>query len=100
MAEHEAYRELSALHALEALDASERQSLETHLAACAECRTALIEWRDAAGLLAHASTPTAPGDQLRAQILAAVRAETRPLKSGAASATVVQMPQPKSNLWP
>jgi anti-sigma-K factor RskA len=101
MDNHQQYQESLALHALDALDATEARSLEAHLASCAECRAALIEWRDATGLLAYASTPAAPSDELRARILAAARAETRAPQSES-SARVVPMPiaPRRSNLWP
>src|SRR5262245_50581704 len=98
MAEHQQFQELLAMQALDALDAGERTLLEAHLAECSACRVALIEWRDAAGLLAHGARPTAPSDGLRARILASVRAETRSLKSSETSARVVPMPQRKSNM--
>src|SRR5258708_3142246 len=99
MDDHQQYQELLALHALDALDAPEPRLLEAHLATCAECRAALVEWRDATGLLAHAATPAAPSNELRARILAAVQAETREPQ---ASAKVVPMPIAlrRSNLWP
>jgi anti-sigma-K factor RskA len=99
MDDHQQYQELLALHALDALDASEKPLLEAHLATCAECRAALSEWRDATGLLAHASTPAAPSDELRARVLAAARAETRAPQT---KSQVVQMPMAprRSNLWP
>ena len=102
MDDHQQYQESLALHALEALDATEARSLEAHLASCAECRAALSEWRDATGLLAHASTPKAPSDELRARILAAARAETRASQPLETSARVVPMPiaPRRSNLWP
>jgi anti-sigma-K factor RskA len=104
MDDHQQYQELLALHALDALDAAEARLLEAHLATCAECRAALIEWRDATGLLVHAATPAAPSDELRARILAAARAETRAGQPTANSAKVVPMPMPiaprRSNLWP
>ena len=86
---------------LDALDAAEARSLEAHLASCAECRAALIEWRDATGLLAYAATPAAPGDELRGRILAAARTETRTPQTEA-SAKVVPLPiaPRRSNLWP
>ena len=101
MDDHQQYQESLALHALEALDATEARSLEAHLASCAECRAALSEWRDATGLLAHASTPKAPSDELRARILAAARAETRASQPLETSARVVPMPiaPRRSNLW-
>ncbi|HVS80669.1 MAG TPA: anti-sigma factor [Pyrinomonadaceae bacterium] len=101
MDDHQEYQELLALHALDALGAAEARSLEEHLASCAECRASLIEWRDATGLLAHASTPAAPNDELRARILAAARTETRAPQTEN-SARVVPMPiaPRRSNLWP
>lgn len=89
MDDHQQYQELLALHALDALDAAEARPLAAHLASCAECRAALVEWRDATGLLAHTATPAAPSDQLRARIVAAASAETR---SPQAKSRVVQMP--------
>jgi anti-sigma-K factor RskA len=101
MDEHQQYQESLALHALDALDAAEARSLEGHLASCEECRAVLIEWRDATGLLAHAATPAAPRDELRARILAAARAETR-VPQTQESAKVLPMPiaPRRSNLWP
>jgi len=101
MDDHQQYPESLALHALDALDAAEARSLEAHLASCAECRAALIEWRDATGLLAYASTPAAPSDELRGRILAAGQTETRTPQTEA-SAKVVPLPiaPRRSNLWP
>ena len=101
MDDHQQYQESLALHALDALDAAEARSLEAHLASCAECRAALIEWRDATGLLAYASTPAAPSDELRGRILAAGQTETRTPQTEA-SAKVVPLPiaPRRSNLWP
>ena len=100
MDDHQQYQELLALQALDALDAAEARLLEAHLATCAECRAALGEWRDAAGLLAHAATPAAPSDGLRARILAAARAETRAPQTET-SAKVLPMPiaMRRSTLW-
>jgi anti-sigma-K factor RskA len=99
MDEHQQYQELLAVHALDALDASEEPLLEAHLASCAECRAALVEWRNTIGLLAHASTPAAPSNELRERILAAARAETRAPQT---ASRVVQMPMAprRSDLWP
>lgn len=95
MDDHQQSQELLALHALDALDAAAARPLEAHLASCAECRAALVEWRETTGLLAHAATPVAPSDELRARILAATRAPQTASK-------VVQMPiaPRRSNLWP
>src|ERR1700686_5227743 len=95
--EHQEYQELLALHALDALDASDARALEAHLETCAQCRAELIELRDAAGLLAHASTPAEPGSEVRARILANARAERQPAE---VSARVVAMPRRAPRLWP
>ena len=98
MEDHQQYQELLALHALDALDAAEARSLEAHLASCAQCQSALAEWRDATGLLAYAATPTVPSDGLRARILAAARSEGRAPQTGS---RVLEMPLAprRSNLW-
>lgn len=96
---HQQYQELLALHALDALEAAETRLLEAHLASCAECRAALAEWREATGLLAHAATPLAPSDQLRARILAATRAETRAPQT-ASRVVHMQVAPRRPNLWP
>jgi anti-sigma-K factor RskA len=99
MDNHQQYQEWLALHALDALDVAEARSLEAHLATCAECRALLIEFRDATGLLAHAATPKASSDELRARILAAAQAETQAPQT---ASRVVRMPiaPRRSNLWP
>ena len=94
--EHQEYQERLALHALDALDAEEARALEDHLQACAQCRAELIELRDAAGLLAHASTPAAPGSEVRARILADSHAERQP----ASAAQVIAMPRRATKVWP
>src|SRR5437868_4580090 len=73
--EHQEYKELLELFALNALDQPEARSLEEHLDQCAECRAELAELRDASALLAHASTPVAPSNELRARILKAATAD-------------------------
>jgi anti-sigma-K factor RskA len=95
--EHQEYQELLALHVLDALDASDARAIEDHLETCAQCRAELIEMREAAGLLAHASTPAEPGDEVRARILANARAERQPAET---SAQVVAMPRRATKLWP
>jgi anti-sigma-K factor RskA len=98
--EHKEYQDLLASHALDALDASEARALKDHLETCAQCRAELIEMREAAGLLAHASTPAEPGDEVRARILANARAEPREQWPAEASAQVVAMPRRATKLWP
>ena len=100
--EHQEYQELLAVHALDALDASEARALTEHLDVCAECRAELDEMRDAAGLLAHASTPAAPGDEVRERILKTVRAESRDgQRASERTGRVVPLrPYAPRRLWP
>ena len=66
--------ELSALYALDVLDADERARFEEHLAACDRCTSELAGLRDAATALAFVDGP-APPAALRGRILTAARAE-------------------------
>jgi anti-sigma-K factor RskA len=100
MMEHQAYEELVTLQALDALDASDQRELDKHLDTCSACRTELAELRDAAGLLAHASTPAEPSAQLRARILDEVRKEARLPAPAAASTVVPFRTRPAPSVWP
>jgi anti-sigma-K factor RskA len=71
---HEEYKQLLALEAVGALDTDERARLEEHLPACAECREELREMSDAAATLLYTVAPVRPSPELRAGILARVRA--------------------------
>ena len=71
---HEDYKELLALEAVGALDPEERARLEEHLPSCAECSGELRELRDAAASLLYTVAPVRPSAELRAGILARVRA--------------------------
>jgi len=66
--------ELSALYALDVLDADERARFEDHLADCERCTVELAGLRKAASGLAFIEGP-APPAALRGRILAAARAE-------------------------
>jgi anti-sigma factor RsiW len=75
---HEEYKDMLAAQALNALEAAELRDLEAHLQSCAECRSQLAEWEDAAAGLAFASLearPLEPSRHLRGRILEAVRAD-------------------------
>jgi anti-sigma-K factor RskA len=101
--DHQEYQELLALHALDALDPAEARALEEHLGTCAQCCDDLSELRDTTGLLAYASTPAEPRNEVRAQILANLRPELRedPSAASQASARVVRLPGgSRTNLWP
>lgn len=71
---HEDYKQLLALEAVGALDEEERAGLEEHLPSCAECRGELREMSDAAASLLYTVAPVQPSPELRAGILARVRA--------------------------
>jgi anti-sigma factor RsiW len=73
--EHDAARELTAAHALGALDAAESSALEEHLATCERCRDELSGLLEAASALAFAVDAPAPPTVLRERVLSAARAE-------------------------
>jgi anti-sigma-K factor RskA len=100
--EHQEYQELLALFALDALDAPEARALETHLSACAACGADLDGLRDAAALLAHASTPAEPGASVRERILTAARKESQISHPVAGLSTNVMPFKSRAtvNLWP
>lgn len=66
--------ELSALYALDVLDASERERFEEHLADCDRCATDLAGLREAATALAFVEGPPPPAE-LRSRILTAAHDE-------------------------
>ncbi len=72
---HENYKELLAVHALAALDPTDARALTTHLESCADCRSEMIEWEDAAALLALDAKPLEPSAHVLERILASVRAD-------------------------
>jgi hypothetical protein len=71
---HEDYKELLALEAAGALEDGEREALLEHLPSCAECREEFRELSDAAASLAYTVEPVLPPADLRASVLARVRA--------------------------
>jgi anti-sigma-K factor RskA len=100
MMEHQEYQELLTLHALGALDASDRRVVEDHLQGCSDCRSELIELRDSAALLAHAAPPAEPSADVRARILDQVRREPRVQPVGETSASVVPFrARPETSTW-
>jgi anti-sigma-K factor RskA len=70
---HESCKEMLAVHALSALDASDQRELQEHLATCDVCRRELAEWQAAAAALAYVAAPVEPSAQLRERILERVR---------------------------
>lgn len=69
-------RELAAAYALGALDDSERQEYERHLATCSVCARELDGLRDSLLALAHAGGEELPPPHLRARVIAAVERES------------------------
>jgi anti-sigma-K factor RskA len=101
---HEDYKEMLALHALDALDGEgERRMLEAHLAECDDCRAELDAVRAAAASLAYATPAVAPAPELRAQILARIKSQPQqqreegarlPASSGNGAATTTSSAAP------
>ena len=96
--EHSEYQELLAAHALGALAAPEERALAAHLDSCGECRDELAEMQDAAALLAHATEPAAPGDEVRRRIMRDIQG---PCHSTAVDEhDVVTLSHALSSAWP
>jgi anti-sigma-K factor RskA len=73
--EHDAYNELTAAYALDALDDDETQAYEEHLAGCEICQNNLAALSGTMVQLAFAAPPVDPPPELRERILEAARAE-------------------------
>ncbi len=73
--EHDAYSELTAAYALDALDSAETRAYEEHLAGCVSCQDELAALSATAVALANAAPPVDPPAPLRGRILEAARAE-------------------------
>jgi anti-sigma-K factor RskA len=73
--EHEAYRQLTAAYALDALDEAEAGAYEEHLAGCELCREELAALSATAVSLAYAAPAAEPPPSLRDRILDAAGAE-------------------------
>jgi anti-sigma-K factor RskA len=72
---HERWSDSAAAYALDSLDAGERTLFEAHLSGCAECRHNVQEYRDVAGLLAHAAPDIAVPTNLGARVAQLVQAD-------------------------
>jgi anti-sigma-K factor RskA len=73
--EHDAYNELTAAYALDALDEVDVRAYEDHLAGCDDCQNDLASLSATAVALAYAAPPVDPPAALRGRILEAARAE-------------------------
>jgi anti-sigma-K factor RskA len=71
----ESIHDLAAGYVLDALDADERRSFETHLPECAACREQVGELASTAVALAYAAEGPLPPEELRERVLGAARAE-------------------------
>lgn len=77
MLSHEEYKEMTAAHALDALELAEARGLEKHLQTCDECRREFVAWKETATTLAYAAETTAPPAKLRSRILQQARSMAR-----------------------
>lgn len=93
MMAHADYKEMLPAHALSALDASEAQALNEHLAGCPECRKELADWEKTASALALDAAPMEPSADVRQRIMDAVRDE----KDG--DARVIPFASAPRNIW-
>ncbi len=87
--QHEAFAEAAAAYALGALDASERASVEAHLATCAICRADVESYRQVSDAMGAAIAPVAPPPALKARVIANARL----------APSAVKRPARSSGLW-
>jgi anti-sigma-K factor RskA len=66
------------LLALGALEGEEKQALETHVAACAECARKLAEARGRVAMLSLAAPPLAPAAAVKQRLMSQIRAAAAP----------------------
>jgi anti-sigma-K factor RskA len=91
MTAHDQYREDLPLYAVGALTAEESARLEGHLAECAECRSELASFENAAAQVALAVEPAVPPAPLRPKLLARL-ADQR-------ASAVARRPKPARGSW-
>ena len=83
--DHDALRELVALHAIGALSGSERDAVESHVLACAECAAELRAFAPVGMALAQAVPQVDPPVTLRAAIIEAARDDRGPARGARAA---------------
>lgn len=83
---------LVAAYALDALDASERDEFERHLASCGDCRAELASFAPVAARLAEASATVPPAD-LKGRVIDAIGSteQAAPLDGGSTTAGVTAL---------
>jgi anti-sigma-K factor RskA len=74
------------LYALGALDGEEKQALEAHLAACPACTQQLAAARQRTALVGLSAPAVAPRPQVKADLMAKLKAEPRPVPVSSVSA--------------
>lgn len=79
--EHDRYRELTAMYALETLSPDERAACVAHLATCPACTAEVRAFRGVTDALAHTPVQTPPSSSLRARVLSAVTERAAPTAS-------------------
>jgi anti-sigma factor RsiW len=74
--DNDAFHDLTAAYALDALEPDEARAYEAHLAGCERCQEELASLTTTAGSLAFAAGPAEPPPALRERILHAARADS------------------------
>jgi anti-sigma-K factor RskA len=86
------------LYALGALDGEEKQAIEAHLSACPACTQQLAAARQRTALLGLSAPAVAPRPQVKADLMAKLKAEPRPVSAKSAASQQAQS-QPKKIRW-
>jgi anti-sigma-K factor RskA len=95
VSEHDAYLELAALYAVDALSELDRARFDAHLAeGCAECEAELAALQPAVDALAAVVEPVPASTDLRARVLAMAAPEPRPVREERVA------PPPRAPHWP
>ena len=96
---HEAWEELVAGLALDALEPADQAAVTAHLGTCAACRAALGEHRATAAGLVVARPEDAPSPQARARLLAALDGPPAPGLAPAPTTVSPALPAPRRGGW-
>lgn len=72
---HDEVKELIPAYALDAVGSMDRTQIDDHLETCDQCRAALRDHREAAGLLAFSTEPSIPSKGLRTRLMSELSVE-------------------------
>lgn len=72
---HDEVKELIPAYALDAVGSMDRTQIDDHLETCDQCRAALRDHREAAGLLAFSTEPSIPSKGLRTRLMSEASVE-------------------------